>query len=184
MLPTLLVIQAASRPLNPHVLVIHRRRALQTRRRRGKDLPLIATQIDRSGQVLVLSDEMVLDLLAVVQDRLGVLIGLHGPLVSLATQHLLPQRNNEDQKKLDHVAQEEQERVRVRVETQQLRRTQQRPDRGDRHADIHSPHRPDLGGDPGRHPPVETNVLVRDPDGPGMLSCMHTDVADGGVKTS
>jgi hypothetical protein len=79
---------------------------------------VLGAQVCPAGQQGVLCHQVVLDLLAVDQDRLGVLVGVHGPPVRGPAEHLLPEQDDEDQQQLRHVAEEQQERVGVRVEAQ------------------------------------------------------------------
>jgi hypothetical protein len=91
-------------------------RRLDPLRGLGQQLLVLGTQVGAAGEQGVLRHQVVLDLLAVDQDRLGVLVGVRGPPVRGAAEHLLPEQDDEDQQELGHVAEEEQERVRVRVE--------------------------------------------------------------------
>jgi hypothetical protein len=79
---------------------------------------VLGAQVSAAGQQGVLRHQMVLDLLTVDQDRLGVLVGVHGSPVRCPAEHLLPEQDDEDQQQLGHVAEEQQERVGVRVEAQ------------------------------------------------------------------
>ena len=82
---------------------------------------MLGAQVGAADEQSVLRHQMILDLLAVDQDRLGVLVGVRGPPVRAAAEHLLPEQDDEDQQELGHVAEEQQERVGVRVEAQDRR---------------------------------------------------------------
>ena len=100
------------------ILVARCGRRLDPLRGLGQQRPVLGTQVGAAGEQGVLRHQVILDLLAVDQDRLGILVGVRGPAVRAAAEHLLPEQDDEDQQQLDHVAQEQQERVRIRIETQ------------------------------------------------------------------
>jgi hypothetical protein len=146
--------------VDPDVLVVDRGRRLDPLRGPGQHLLMLGAQLRAVRQVSVLRHQVVLDLLAVDQDRLGVLVGVHGPPVGTAPEHLLAEQDDEDQQQLGHVAEEQQERVRVRVEAEHRPRAQHHPGHRDDRADVDGPHRSDPGGDPGGEPLVEPCRLV------------------------
>jgi hypothetical protein len=84
----------------------------------GQQLLVLGAQVGAAGQQGVLRHQVVLDLLAVDQDRLGVLVGVHGPPVGGPAEHLLPEQDDEDQQQLGHVPEEQQERIGVRIEAE------------------------------------------------------------------
>jgi hypothetical protein len=94
-------------------------RRLDPPRGPGQQLLVLGAQVGAAGEQGVLRHQMILDLLAVDQDRLGVLIGVRGPPVRGAAEHLLPEQDDEDQQQLGHVPEKQQERIGVRVEAQQ-----------------------------------------------------------------
>ena len=106
---TLLVSQAASLPLYP---------TYSSAVVGGQQFLVLGAQVGAAGEQGVLRHQVILDLLAVDQDRLGVLVGVRGPPVRAAAEHLLPEQDDEDQQQLGNIAEEQQERVRIRVEAQ------------------------------------------------------------------
>ncbi len=141
-------------------LLFQWRRLLDSLGRAGQGRLVRRPQVRAAGQVSVLGDQVILDLGAVDEDGLRILIGVHGSPVGGAAEHLLAEQDDEDQQQLGYVPEEEQEGVGIGIEAQHRPGGEHHP--GHRHdqADVHRPHRPDPGRDPGGQPLVDPGALV------------------------
>ena len=115
---------------------------------------------DPGAQQRVLRHEVRTELPDLVQDRLRVLIGLHRAALRRRPQHLLTDEDDEDEKQLDDVPEEEKKGKGVPVEAQRPELGQEHPGEDEGCRDIDDPHGADAAGHPGGQPPVKAAVHV------------------------
>src|ERR1022692_1203931 len=106
----------------------------------------------------ILGSQVRLQAFAGMQDGFGVEVSPDGAVFRRPSDDLLPDHDDEHQDELDQAGEEQQEQVRIPVESEDL--ASHHPGRLKDHGQVKGRHRADLAGNPGGQPSVEPDLLL------------------------